>query len=183
MMQPILLRISLNIISRQGLYSLNDKTSYHENLEAAKLDVIMILLFWNWLRCCRYTYHISERLEKFNPKSRGFETSRDIVVRRPSARWIEALVLPEIHIHKKKLCIIQGIQPAHALISCTWSTSGFPSPSASKAENVCMCWPHHVFSAFSQPCWHVINRLVVAFCDNIVPVVSTLFLSLYTWFA
>ena len=35
---------------------------------------------------------ISERLEKSKPESLAFETSRDFVVSRPSAKWIEALL-------------------------------------------------------------------------------------------
>ena len=39
----------------------------------------MELLFLSW------TCQISERLEKFKPESRGFETSRDLAVRRLTA--------------------------------------------------------------------------------------------------
>ena len=36
-------------------------------------------------RCCLDTCQISERLEKFKPESRGFETLRDLAVRRLTA--------------------------------------------------------------------------------------------------
>ena len=39
---------------------------------------------------CRGTCQISERLEKFKPEFRGFTTSRDLAVRRLTAKWIEA---------------------------------------------------------------------------------------------
>ena len=55
----------------QGLYSLSGKTSYRQilkSLEATRLDVIMIVLLWNLTSPCQ----ISERLEKFKPKSHGF---------------------------------------------------------------------------------------------------------------
>ena len=41
-------------------------------------------------RCCRGASHFLERLEKFKPESRGFDTSWDLEVRRLSAYWIEA---------------------------------------------------------------------------------------------
>ena len=41
--------------------------------------------------CCWGAWQASERLKKFKPESRGFETSRDLVLRRPLAQWIEAL--------------------------------------------------------------------------------------------
>ena len=72
-----------------GLYSLSGKTSYHQiswRLEFARLDVIKTVSLWNLTgisaRCCRCAGRISERLEEPKPKSRGFETSRDLAVRR-----------------------------------------------------------------------------------------------------
>ena len=41
-------------------------------------------------RGCRGACHISERLEKSKAESGGLETSRDLAVARPSAKWIEA---------------------------------------------------------------------------------------------
>ena len=41
--------------------------------------------------CCRCFCQIPERLEKFKPESRGFDTSRNLVIRRQSTKWIEAL--------------------------------------------------------------------------------------------
>ena len=75
-----------------GLYSLNGKTSYRQiswSLEAARLDVARSYRSEIWQaprqQCCRGTCQISERLEKFKPESRGFETSRDLAVRRLTA--------------------------------------------------------------------------------------------------
>ena len=42
--------------------------------------------------CCRDACQISERSDNSKPISRGFEISWDVVVRRSSAYWIEALV-------------------------------------------------------------------------------------------
>ena len=39
----------------------------------------------SWLRCCRGPCKISERYEKYKPKSRSFETSRDLAVERSFA--------------------------------------------------------------------------------------------------
>ena len=67
-----------------GLYSLSGKTSYRQisrSLEAARLDLAMIVSLWNLTGTCQ----ISERLEKSKPESRGFETSRDLAVRRLTA--------------------------------------------------------------------------------------------------
>ena len=54
----------------QGLYSLSGKTSYRQiswSLEAARLDVAMVVSLWQAPRQqhCRGTCQISERLEKF----------------------------------------------------------------------------------------------------------------------
>ena len=78
-------------LRRLCLYSLSSKTSKQMswNLEAARLDVIMIVSLWNLTHISRglltSAAQISERLEKSNPGSRGFETSRDLAVRRPCA--------------------------------------------------------------------------------------------------
>ena len=78
----------------QSHHSLSGRTSCHQiswNLEAARLNVITIVSLWNLQAsrqpCCRSACQISERFEK----SRGFETSRDFAVTRPSAYRIEAL--------------------------------------------------------------------------------------------
>ena len=70
----------------QGLYSLSGKTSYRHgktsyrqiswSLEAAWLDVAMVVA-----ALPRYL----PNLEKFKPESRGFETSRDLAVKRLTA--------------------------------------------------------------------------------------------------
>ena len=49
------------------------------SLEAARLDVIVIVSLWN------LTGTLTVRLQKFNPVSLNFETSRDLAVKRPSA--------------------------------------------------------------------------------------------------
>ena len=78
------------LFHNQGLYSLSGKTSCRQiswSLEAARLDVIMIISLWNLTVCLshfRATAKIVQRL------SRGFETSRDLAVRRPPAKRIEA---------------------------------------------------------------------------------------------
>ena len=79
--------------SHLGLYSLSRKTSYRQisrSLEGARLGVIMIVSFWNlWQasrqHCCRDGCQISKRLKKSKHESRGFETSRDLAVRRLTA--------------------------------------------------------------------------------------------------
>ena len=43
-------------------------------------------------RYCRCTSQISEPFENSKPKSPGFETSRDLAVRHPSAYWMETQV-------------------------------------------------------------------------------------------
>ena len=79
-------------VKSQGLYSLSGKTSYRQiswSLEATRL-----MLQWSYRseiwqalqqQRCRGTCQISERLEKFKSESRGFETSRDLAVRRLTA--------------------------------------------------------------------------------------------------
>ena len=78
-------------IPRQGLYSLSRRPSYRKiswSLEATRFDVIMIVPLCNLTtsrqRCWRGACLMSERLEKFKPESRGFETSWVFAVRRPS---------------------------------------------------------------------------------------------------
>ena len=90
-------------VTLQGLYSLCGRTSYRKiswSLEAARLFVIMIVLLW-YLTCisaallprclanCR-------AIEKAKLESRGFEISRVVAVRRPSAWWTEALYMSKI---------------------------------------------------------------------------------------
>ena len=74
------------------IYSLSGKTSYRQiswSLEAAILDVIMIhraeIRQASRQRCWRGANPIAEQLEKSKPESRGFESSRDLAVRRISA--------------------------------------------------------------------------------------------------
>ena len=55
------------------------------SLEAARWDIAMILSLWNLTGLSIF------KVEKSKPQSHGFETSRDLVVRRPSAYRIEAL--------------------------------------------------------------------------------------------
>ena len=76
----------------QGLYSVSGKTSYRKiswSLEAARLNVMMLLSLWNLTgisvallaRCLPNLRTIG----KFKLESRGFESSRNFAVRRPSA--------------------------------------------------------------------------------------------------
>ena len=50
---------------------------------------------------CQDDCQISERYNHYNIQSRGFETSRDLAVRRLTAQWIEALAMqgafPDMH--------------------------------------------------------------------------------------
>ena len=76
------------------------RIKYRQNLAIAESRELSTprdwMLWWSYgseiwqssrQRCCQCAYRcqISERLEKPKPKSRGFETSRDLAVRRPSA--------------------------------------------------------------------------------------------------
>ena len=72
-----------------GLYSLSGKTSYRKiswSLEAARFGFKLSNHSEIWQvprqRCCRGACQISERYEHCNFQSRGFETSRDLAVRR-----------------------------------------------------------------------------------------------------
>ena len=81
-----------NVISSasKGLgWSWGDTISSFE-LQASKI--------WKEYRqcCCRGACQISEQLEKSKPKSRGFETSRGIAVRRLSAELIELQQTPSL---------------------------------------------------------------------------------------
>ena len=64
-----------------GLYSLSGKPRYWMLQWSYRSEI------WQAPRQqrCRGTCQISERLEKFKPESRGFETSRDLAVRRLTA--------------------------------------------------------------------------------------------------
>ena len=81
----------------QGLYSLSGKAYYRQVswcFEAARWDVIMIKSLWNWtgisqVQLPRYL-QLLERLENCKPGSRDFMTSRDLAVRRPPNKWMEA---------------------------------------------------------------------------------------------
>ena len=64
----------------------NGKYVYRQipwSLEAAKLDVIVIVSLWNLTGISAAL----ERLKKSEPEFRGFETSWDLEVRRLAARW------------------------------------------------------------------------------------------------
>ena len=72
-----------------GLYSLSRKTSYRKiswSLEVARFGFRLFQLLWNLTDACQ----ISVRNDHYNTQSRGFETSRDLAVRRLTAMWIEA---------------------------------------------------------------------------------------------
>ena len=67
-----------------GLYSLSGKTSYGKiswSLEAARFGFRLFQSLWN-LTGTPAACQISERCDYYNTQSRGFETSRDLAVRR-----------------------------------------------------------------------------------------------------
>ena len=81
----------------QDLYSLSGKTSNRKiswSLEVARYGFRLFQSYWIWQaprqQCYRDACQISERYDHCNIKPRGFETSRDLTVRCPSAWWIEA---------------------------------------------------------------------------------------------
>ena len=77
----------------QGLYSLSGKMSYRKiswSLEAARFGFKLFQSFWNSAGTSAAACQISERYDHCSIQSRGFETSRDLAVRRLTARWIEA---------------------------------------------------------------------------------------------
>ena len=77
--------------------TLGGKTSYHQiswSLEAARLDVAMVVSLWHLTGTSaavlpRYLPNF-RAIGKVHTESRGFETSRDLAVRRLTAQWIEA---------------------------------------------------------------------------------------------
>ena len=78
---------------KQGLYSISGKTSYRQfswSFEATRLDVMIIYRseIWQASRqsCCRGAWQISEPLGKSKLESLVFENSRNLAVRRPSAK-------------------------------------------------------------------------------------------------
>ena len=73
----------------QGLYLLSGKTSYGRILWRLDLDYSNHSEIWQAPRqqFCRDSYQISKWYDHYNTHSRRFETSRDLVVRRPS-RWV-----------------------------------------------------------------------------------------------
>ena len=85
------LNIGMVMCTAMGLYPLRGRTSYHQiswSLEAARLDAILIVSLWSLTSrqsCCRDACQISERLEMSKSESSGFESSRNLTVRRPSA--------------------------------------------------------------------------------------------------
>ena len=79
-------------ISVQGLYSLSGRTSDARSREVSKprnsfLNFSNRSEIWQAHRqqCCQAVRHISKRYEHCNIRYRGFVTSRDLSVRRPSA--------------------------------------------------------------------------------------------------
>ena len=74
------------------VYSLSGRTSYRKiswSLEAARFSLDFSNRSWIWQtpgqQRCRDACQISERRDRYNIQSRGFETSQDLAVRRPSA--------------------------------------------------------------------------------------------------
>ena len=73
-----------SIVCPVSLYSLSSKASHRQiswSLVAARLDVKMIVSLWD-LTGISAAQII---MEEFKPEFRGFEISRDLAVRRPSA--------------------------------------------------------------------------------------------------
>ena len=79
-----------------GLCSLSGLLSYHKiawSLEAARFGFRVFQLLWQVppRQHCRDACRISEPYDHYNIQSRGFETSRGMVVRRLTALWIKSL--------------------------------------------------------------------------------------------
>ena len=76
-----------------GSLLISNKTSCHKisrSIEAAMLVFRMIRLLWNLTfrkQCCRGAFKISKRCDNSNHQSRGFETSRDLIMRRLIGYW------------------------------------------------------------------------------------------------
>ena len=71
-----------------GLCSLNGKTSYRKiswSLEAARFEFKLFQSLWNLAGTSAAACQISERYDHWNIQSLGFETSRDLAVRRLTA--------------------------------------------------------------------------------------------------
>ena len=71
-----------------GLYSLSGKTSYRKipwSLKAARFRFKLFQSLWNWAGTPAAACQFSERYDHCNIQSRGFETSRDLAVRRLTA--------------------------------------------------------------------------------------------------
>ena len=71
-----------------GLYSLSRRTSYHKisrSLEAAKFGFKLVQSLWNLTGISTALLQISERYDHYIIQSCGFETSRDLAVRRLTA--------------------------------------------------------------------------------------------------
>ena len=85
--------------SSLALYSLRARTSYRKiswTFEAMRFGFILPNRSEMWQaprqQCCRDACQISQRYDHYNIQSRGFETSRDLVVRRVTAQWKEAKI-------------------------------------------------------------------------------------------
>ena len=69
-----------------------------QSLEATRFVFRMAQSLWNLAsaprqHCCRYVCQISKRCDYLNSQSRGFETSRDLMIRRLIGRWNRAQVI------------------------------------------------------------------------------------------
>ena len=134
------------------------------------------LKFWLYFEATNSECQISERLYNHKYKSRGFETLRDLTIRRLIGYWNWALYpLLAVVLHSDWYCLQQCRNsylqraitvslhdrlksPANCLFNSSLGListkkSGLYSWRASKAENVSMAWCSHV-------------------CDNSQPVVS-----------
>ena len=114
----------------QGFCSLSGRAYYRKkswSIEAARLDVLMIISLWNLtgisaaLLPRSLSNFRAERLEKFKPESRGFETSRDVVLPystdvvdffpKPRASW--RLESPETWLFVQQLALANNTEPPH----------------------------------------------------------------------
>ena len=117
-----------------GIYSPSGKTSYRQiscSLKAARLDVIMIVSLLNFTGACQ----ISEQLEESKSESRGFETSRDLAVRRLttankfmfSPSFAETKIFQANHFNHVADDVINnnGINLAGLIRAWSWATSQY----------------------------------------------------------
>ena len=99
---PYLYIKSLNLIRDQAPVSISDKTSNRkilQSLEAARFVFRIVQSLWNLTgtSAAACACQISKRWDDLNYQSRGFETSRDLAIRRLFGYWNGALEPVEFH--------------------------------------------------------------------------------------